>query len=148
MNSLYQQLREMEPDSFQRFCGQLLKEKYPGKEIQLIEGAAGDEGIDVLKGTLYGKPHIWQCKAFRNGVAKSQKEQIRKSLRSALKHRPSCWTLCLNVDLDVKTTRWFERLKQSFAKTVTIQQMFASDIHNELIHRRSLKNEFFPNASL
>jgi hypothetical protein len=148
MNSLYQQLREMDPDQFQRFCAQLLKEMHPGQEIKHIEGAAGDEGIDVFRGTLSGKPHIWQCKAFRNGVGKSQKEQIRKSLRSALKHRPSCWTLCLNVDLDVKTTRWFERLKQSYAKRVTIKQMFALDVYNELSHQRSLRNEFFPNPSL
>src|SRR5438552_590615 len=123
MNSLYQQLREMDPDQFQRLCAQVLKHKYPGKEIKHVEGAGGDEGIDIFIGTLSGKPHIWQCKAFRNGVGKSQKEQIRKSLRSALQHRPSCWTLCLNVDLDTKTTGWFERLKKSCANKVTIQQM-------------------------
>lgn len=148
MNSLYQQLREMDSDQFQRLCAQVLKHQYPGKEIKHIEGAAGDEGIDSFMGTLSGKPHIWQCKAFRNGVGDCQKEQIRKSIRSALKHRPSCWTLCLNVDLDIKTTRWFERFKKSYAKKVTIKQMFALDIYNQLIHDRALKNEFFPNASL
>lgn len=148
MNSLYQQLHEMDPDQFQRLCAQVLKHKYPGKEIKHIEGAGGDEGIDIFMGTLSGKPHIWQCKAFRNGVGDCQKEQIRKSFRSALKHRPSCWTLCLNVDLDVKATRWFERFKKSHAKKITVKEMFALDIYNQLIHDRALRNEFFPNASL
>ena len=74
MNSLYQQLREIEPDQFQRFCAQLLKEMYPGQDIKHIEGAAGDEGIDLFKGTLSGEPCIWQCKAFRNGS-----ENLRKN---------------------------------------------------------------------
>ncbi len=149
MDSLYQRLKEMDPDTFQRFCAQLLKERHPGQEIRHVEGASGDEGLDVFAGELSGKAAIWQCKAFRNGVGESQKEQIRESLRTALKHfSPSYWILCLSVDLETKTSRWFENLKKSYASKVTIGEMFATEIVNELLHRRKLRNHFFPNASL
>ena len=149
MDSLYQRLKEMDPDTFQRFCAQLLRERHPEQEIRHVEGASGDEGLDVFEGELSGKPTIWQCKAFPNGVGKSQKEQIRKSLKTALKKfSPSYWILCLSVDLDSKTSRWFEKLKKSYASKVTIGEMFATEIVNEVLHRKNLKNHFFPHASL
>ncbi len=149
MDSLYQRLKEMDPDTFQRFCFQLLEERHPGQGLRHIEGASGDQGLDVFAGELSGKPVIWQCKSFPNGVGKSQKEQIRKSLRTALKHfSPSYWILCLSVDLDTKASRWFEKLKKSYESKVRIGEMLASNIVNELLHRRTLRNHFFPNASL
>ncbi len=51
-------------------------------------------------------------------------------------------------DLDEKASRWFEKLKKSNEGKVNIGKMFASDIVNELLHRRTLKDHFFPNASL
>ena len=149
MDSLYQRLKEMDPDTFQRFCAQLLKERHPEQEIRHVEGASGDEGLDVFEGELSGKLTIWQCKAFPNGVGKSQKEQIRKSLKTALKKfSPAYWILCLSVDLDSKTSRWFEKLKKSYASRVIIGEMFATEIVNEVLHRKTLKNHFFPHASL
>jgi hypothetical protein len=149
MDSLYQRLKELDADTFQRLCFQLLKERHPEQDIRHVEGASGDKGLDVFAGELYGKPAIWQCKAFPNGVGDSQKGQIRESLRTALKHSsPAHWILCLSVDLDEKTSRWFEKLKKSNEGTVKIGKMFASDIVNELLHRRTLQNHFFPNASL
>jgi|GEM_PF-2576480 len=149
MDSLYQRLKEMDPDTFQRFCFQLLKERHPEQELRHVEGASGDEGLDVFVGQLSGNPVIWQCKAFPNGVGKSQKEQIRESLRTALEHfSPSYWILCLSVDLDTTTSRWFEKLKKSYESKVRIGEMFASNIVNELLHRKALQNHFFPNASL
>ena len=71
--------------SFRDFA-QLLKERHRQQDLRHVEGASGDEGLDVFGGELYGKPVIWQCKAFPNGVGKSQKEQIRESLRTALTH--------------------------------------------------------------
>ena len=85
MDSLYQRLKEMDSDTFQRFCFQLLKERHPEQDIRHVEGASGDRGLDVFAGELYGKPAIWQCKAFPNGVGKSQKQQVRDSLRTVLK---------------------------------------------------------------
>jgi hypothetical protein len=149
MDSLYQRLKELDADTFQRLCFQLLKERHPEQDIRHVEGASGDKGLDVFAGELYGKPAIWQCKAFPHGVKESQKGQIRESLRTALRHSsPAHWILCLSVDLDEKTSRWFEKLKKSNEGKVNIGKMFASDIVNELLHRRTLRIHFFPNASL
>ncbi len=85
MDSLYQRLKELDADTFQRLCFHILKERHPGLEVRRVEGASGDKGLDVFAGELYGKPAIWQCKSFRNAVGKSQKDQIRESLKTALK---------------------------------------------------------------
>src|SRR5258708_16380559 len=85
MDSLYQRLKELDADTFQRLCFQLLKERHPEQDIRNVEGASGDKGLDVFAGELYGKPAIWQCKAFPNGVGKSQKKKIREYIRTELR---------------------------------------------------------------
>lgn len=60
MDSLYQRLKELDPDTFQRFAFQLLKERHPGADLRHVEGASGDEGLDVFQGELTGAPTIWQ----------------------------------------------------------------------------------------
>jgi hypothetical protein len=149
MDPHYQRLKELDSDTFQRLCFQVLKEKHPGLALKHVEGAAGDEGLDVFEGELYGQPAIWQCKSFPNGVGQTQREQIRKSLRTALKHfAPSSWILCLSVDMDAKASKWFEKLQKSCASHVKIGLFSASDIVHEVMHRRSLRNHFFPGAAL
>jgi hypothetical protein len=56
MDSLYQRLKELDPDTFQRLCFQFLKERHPEQDIRHVEGASGDKGLDVFAGELYGKP--------------------------------------------------------------------------------------------
>ena len=147
MEPISQRLKELDPDTFQRFCFQLLMEKHPGLELRQVEGKGGDEGLDVFAGELFGRPAIWQCKSFPNGVGKSQRAQIRKSLRTALKHfSPSYWILCLSVDMDTKAHRWFEKLKNLYASKVIIGQFPAGEIAHEVMHRRTLRNHFFPGA--
>jgi hypothetical protein len=149
MKALYQRLKELDRAAFETLCVHLLKERHPGLDIAHLEGAAGDEGVDVLFGNLDDGPIVWQCKSFSGGIGKSQKEQIRASLRQVLKNvRPRAWVLCISVDMDVKARRWFECLKRSYATKVSIGLMDASHIVHELMHRRTLRNAFFPEASL
>lgn len=149
MEVISQRLKELDPDTFEKFCFQLLKEKHPELEPKHVDGKSGDEGLDVFAGELFGRPAIWQCKSFPNGVGKSQKAQIKKSLRTALKNfSPAFWILCLSVDMDVKARRWFEKLKQSYESRVRISDLSSSEIVNEVIHRRSLRNHFFPGAAI
>jgi len=149
VDALYQRLKEMDPDTFQRFCFQLLKEQCPGLELKHVDGKGGDEGIDVFAGELSNKLAIWQPKNFVNGIGDPQKAQIKQSLKTALEHfSPSLWTLCLPVDMDTKTRRWFEELKKSHESKVVIADLSASEIVHELIHRRSLRNHFFPGAAI
>jgi hypothetical protein len=149
MEAISQRLKEFDPDTFQRFCFQLLKERNPELELKHIDGKAGDQGLDVFAGELFGEPAIWQCKAFPNGVGKCQRAQIKESLRTALKHSsPSHWILCLSVDMDVKARRWFEKLKKSYESRVKISDLSAQEIVNEVMHRRDLRNHFFPGAAI
>jgi hypothetical protein len=148
MDSLYQRLKEIDPHTFQILCFHILKERQPGLELRHVDGAAGDEGLDVFAGELESQPTIWQCKSFVR-IGESQKDQIRGSLKTALaKFSPRHWILCLSVDMDSKTQRWFEKWKNSHAKRVKIGLFSASDIVHELLHRRTIRNHFFPNAVL
>ena len=149
MEALYQALKALDSKTFENFCFQLLKERHQKLELRHIDGKAGDEGIDVFVGELFSKPAIWQAKAFPDGVGESQKKQIRHSLRTALKHfKPKFWILCSSVDMDIKARRWFERLKKSYESKVKIDDFSASEIVNELIHRRPIRNAFFPGVVL
>lgn len=147
MDSLYQRLKELNPDAFQRLCFHILKERHPGLQVRHVEGAGGDEGLDVFAGELSGRPAIWQCKRFLNGVGKPQKEQIKNSLHTALKHfTPSYWILCLSVGMDAKAHRWFQKLQKSYESRVKIELLDNMEIVHELAHRRSLRNLAFPGA--
>lgn len=145
--SLRLALKALDPDTFQKLCFHLLKEKHPELAPKHVEGKGGDQGLDVFAGELYGLLTIWQCKSFPNGVGPSQRDKIKESLRTALKHfSPSFWILCLSVDMDAKAHRWFEKLKKAYASKVKITDFSASEIVHELMYRRTLRNMFFPNV--
>src|SRR5437762_12747097 len=147
MHSLYQSLKELGWDTFQRFIFQLLSERHPGLEIKHVEGAAGDRGADIFAGQLNDHPKIWQCKHFPNGLGTRQRPQVRKSLRDALRYyKPSRWVLVTSVDLDSKAHSWFQKLQRSYARDTEVGLFQASDIIRELVHRRSIGDSFFPQA--
>jgi hypothetical protein len=149
VDSLYQRLKELDSGTFEALCFHILKEKYPGLELRHVEGSGGDEGLDVFAGQLFGQPAIWQCKSFPNGVRGAQREQIKASLRSALKHfSVAHWILCISVDMDAKAHMWFEKFQQSHASQVKIGLFTASDFVHELIYRRSIRDHFFPGATI
>lgn len=149
MRALKQRLKELDHHTFEDLCFHILKERFPGLGIRHVEGHAGDEGIDIFEGRLKGDPCIWQCKHFPNGVRKSQKDQVRKSLRIALKHsKPRLWVLCIPVDLDAKAHRWFQRFQASCKDKVAIGLFQGSDILHELIHRKTIRELFFPDILL
>ena len=147
MFSLHHRLKEMDSETFERFCFQLLAERHPGAQLRRVEGAGGDKGVDIFAGELSGGLTIWQCKAFPNGIGRSQKEQIESSLANALKNfSPKRWILCTSVDLSIKAHSWFQKLQESNRAQVEIGLYSASDIEHELIHRAALREAFFPDA--
>jgi hypothetical protein len=128
-----------------------MAEKYPHANIHYVEGAAGDAGLDMFCGDLACGPTVWQCKSFQvSFIGKSQKQQIRESLKTACsKFSPRLWVLCLNMDLDTKVHRWFQALRSSYlAKGTTIDLVQGSDIIRELIFRHSLRAHYFPGESI
>jgi len=149
VNALYQRLKELDTDSFERLCFHLLKERHPTANVRRVEGAGGDEGVDSFLGELTSGSVVWQSKVFPNGVKNPQREQIRRSLKTAVdKIRPAIWVLCLSVDMDIRAHQWFEKLTKSYAARVAIGLCQASDIVAELMHRKALRECFFPGAAL
>ncbi len=79
--SLEDQLRLLRPHLFEELCGQLVKQDFP--DSCHVEGAGGDEGIDIFAGELSREArvqkgshlHVWQVKSFRYGVKSKQREQ-------------------------------------------------------------------------
>jgi hypothetical protein len=151
MDPLAHRLKELDPITFQELCFHLMREKYPSAEIRYVQGASGDEGLDIFRGELTCGPTVWQSKSFQVIViGDSQKNQIRESLREAIAGcAPRVWVLCLNMDLDTKAHRWFQRLQATNAsKGVHIDLVQGSDIVHELIFRPTLRDHYFPGASV
>jgi hypothetical protein len=152
MDSLVQRIKELDQLTFQQLCFQLLAVKYPSARIRYVEGTAGDEGLDVFAGDLSDGPTVWQCKAFQvTIIGDSQKAQIRKSLRDAIKNvAPRVWILCLNMNLDPKAHRWFQRLQKTYAAKgrMIADPLQGIEIARELWLRKTLRNYYFPNVAL
>lgn len=151
MDPLVHRLKELDPITFQELCFQLMAEKYPTAKIRYVQGASGDEGLDMFQGDLEFGPTVWQCKSFLvTTIGDSQKTQIRKSLRDAIAScSPREWILCINMDFDTKAHRWFQRLQKTYtSKGVQIDLVQGSKIVRELIFRHTLRDHYFPNAAI
>src|ERR1700751_6111377 len=112
MHPLYQRLREMDWDTFQRFAQQLRSERHPGLSIKHVEGSGRDKGLDLFQGALSGGSTIWQCKNFPNGLKAKQRPQVLKSLDDAIENfHPEGWILVLSIDLDTNAHEWFQKVQ-------------------------------------
>ena len=147
MHPLYQRLRELDWDTFQRLAFQLLAENTRGSKLDMSKAQGEIVGLDLFEGQLKGQPTIWQCKHFPNGLGPTQRPQVKKSLRSALKYfKPKQWILVVSIDLDRKAHQRFQKLQLSYGQKTAIGLFQASDIVRELIYRRNLRDVFFPGA--
>jgi hypothetical protein len=152
MDALVKAIKLLSPNDFHHLCFAVLREMYPNARIQSVEGAAGDDGIDLLGGELEIGATVFQCKAFSvTIIGKSQRQQIRDSLKTALsKAKPKNWVLCLNMNFDPASLRWFQRLQKSYQELgVNVADPFsASELALQLAYRRTLKSMFFPGLAL
>jgi hypothetical protein len=149
MNALFQRLKELDPATFEELCFQIWSERLPTAGLRHVEGTGGDKGTDLFAGTLAGRPAIWQCKFFKDGIKDAQKKQVKKSLRSALKNfRPALWTLCVPVKLTINAHHWFQEQTLAHRDQVKIELFDASMIVKEMIFRHPMMDAFFPGAVL
>lgn len=56
MQALYQRLKEIDSDTFEKLAYQILAEKYPGAKITRVDGSGGDRGIDLFRERLRTDP--------------------------------------------------------------------------------------------
>ena len=149
MNALFLALKALDHHTFERLTVDLLKARNLDADIKHVEGAAGDEGLDVISGQLDEQPTIWQCKSFPGGVKQSQRQQIKKSLNRALRYcTPKRWILCLSVDMDATAHRWFQRLAKSHTNATEINLWQAADIVHHLLYYSTVRELYFPHTIL
>jgi hypothetical protein len=149
MSGLYQRLKDLGPEIFEDLCFQIISERHPGAGVTRASGVGGDKGVDIFSGDLAGGPAIWQCKYFVNGIRSPQKRQINKSLRTVLQHfKPRRWILCVPIDLDTNAHAWYQTFRREHSNRCDIGLFQASQIVRELIHRRSIRNTYFPGVVL
>lgn len=114
--------------AFEMLCNQLFENwcsvKYEGAitNFEVINGAGGDGGVESFAQLKNGSIVGVQAKWFINSMGKSQIEQIKKSILTALKIRPeiSKYIVCLPRNISSKTARkgkpedvrWNEMKKQ------------------------------------
>jgi hypothetical protein len=151
MTSLYQRLKELSKEDFESLLDQMLQAKYPGAGIMRVEGTGGDEGIDNFQGNLSDGPTVWQDKHFTTRIHKSQRKQILKSIAAAFKARtPRHWVLYVPINLRTTEHNWFQQsVKMPYERHhpgSTIELMQASHIVKDLLHFKTVRETFFPDA--
>jgi hypothetical protein len=101
---------------FQDLIVQLVKVKH--RTARQMQPKQGDWGIDCFVGLLNDALFNWQAKFLIDGVRPDQQKEIRESFKrfvakaEAEGYEPSGWTLCIPVDLDPPTTKWWDGWKE------------------------------------
>lgn len=138
--------------AFESACLLVLSTKFNNENVQGIRIHQGDGGIDVYVGLLGVEPvAVYQCKFFLNGIDESQKEQIRKSFRTASKSERfelKSWHLCLPQDLTLDEAAWFDGWSQKkesvIPKRVSPMQLLRwaeeANIANIIFQRKDSQN--------
>ncbi|CAN7379945.1 hypothetical protein LJR044_002308 [Microbacterium foliorum] len=105
---------------FQRMLSALIAVEY--KTATDIRPDPGDWGIDVMVGSLAESIMIWQSKYFYDKIGDSQKQQIRESFDSAMKHakanhyRVDAWMLCVACELSAPEKKWWDNKVREWSK--------------------------------
>jgi tetratricopeptide (TPR) repeat protein len=147
--SLEEQLKLFDPRQFEELCAQLVKRDF--LQSWHVEGAGGDEGIDIFAGELDKKRReqtgsllrVWQVKLFRGGMKHGQREKAEKSLeRVKQMHQPDCWTLCIPINLNMDARRWFESLRLKYPD-IALDFWQADEIVRRVRQDESLIDSYF-----
>lgn len=125
--------------SFEALIGQLVGLRY--SSMRLIEAKPGDWGLDVTVGEIDGVMSVWQAKFFIDGIADSQREQIRESFKQVVKKAAEegfvvdAWTLSVPVNLDPDSLKWWTKWKKAREKEtrVTIELEAQADLERLLL---------------
>ncbi|MFJ2671607.1 serine/threonine protein kinase [Streptomyces sp. NPDC087525] len=101
---------------FEQMLAQLASATNPN--VRMIAVNPGDWGIDAFAGDLGGSITVWQSKYFMPKTTTSQSQQIRDSLKNALKaaadngHTITLWILCIPSSMDGPAAKWWDGWKK------------------------------------
>lgn len=141
-------------EAFERMIVQLVRTKHP---VMGVAANPGDWGIDAYSGDLDGVISVWQAKFFIEGFAKAEQQQVRDSFRSALSaaeehgHRVTTWTLCVPVEPDAPTAKWWSGWKSRMGREtgVTLDLWSQSTLEPMLLSpdAQHVLDAYFPASS-
>jgi hypothetical protein len=139
----------MTASEFEQMCFHLLREMHGSSEIKKVEGSAGDDGVDLFKGSLGSEICVWQCKYFVPRFSTQHRRKVLESLDTAMRQvKPRKWILCIPVDMDPRTRRWFQQVKSTHENEVTIGELQGSEIVHQLFYRHNIRRQFFPGVEM
>lgn len=128
-------------DNFALMCTRLILAEW--SEANPVEGKGGDEGFDTYIGEIDGELKAFQFKYFCDRIRKSQRAQIKKSLKTALSyHHLFSWTLVLPIDMNLTELRWFQDLCESHAP-LQIEWWGETKLRNLLSSHPEIATDFF-----
>ena len=128
-------------DNFALMCTRLILEEWP--EANPVEGKGGDEGLDTYIGEIGGELKAFQFKYFCDRIRKSQRAQIKNSLKTALSHHHlRSWTLILPIDMNLAEQRWFLDLCKKHAP-LQIEWWGETKLRNLLSTHPEIAMDFF-----
>ncbi len=96
-------------ENFESLCANLIECRYAGEQVSRIRPDPGDEGVDILVGSIEKPKRVFQCKYFTRRIGPSQRQQIRSSFRRVYyEFFVRSWTLITPIDPSADELRWFE----------------------------------------
>ena len=99
--------QEVDRETYEDMVAVLISRLHP--KAQRIDGSGGDGGRDVQV-PLEGGLEIFQLKSQTGRMGKSQRAQVRNSLKGAALHNPVAWHLVVPINPTPAELTWFENL--------------------------------------
>lgn len=133
--------KTLSKEKFEELCKRIMILAFPN--VETVDGAGGDEGVDSYQGIFNGKIKIWQFKFFLDRLNSSRKKQIENSLKVATKkHNLTEWILCLPMEFSPAEIKWFQALKLK-NKKVKINILNIHRLRKLIQKHRDIRDEFF-----
>lgn len=133
--------KESKADNYALMCARLILTESP--EAKPVEGKGGDQGLDTFIGKINGKLSAFQFKYFCVRIGKSQKAQIKASLKTALSHNNLLsWKLVLPIDMNIHEQKWFQGFCSEHA-SLHIELWGETKLMNLLSMHPEIAKDFF-----
>ncbi|WP_143651653.1 hypothetical protein [Streptomyces sp. SS07] len=104
--------RDVDAKRIEDMIAVLISRLHP--ETQRIDGSGGDGGRDVQIPAPDGLV-IYEVKSFTRRLEKSQRAQIKRSLKKAKVLKPRVWHLVMPLDMTPGELDWYNEVKETYA---------------------------------